>query len=708
MSKLLENDNVVLELKRIALVGNPNTGKTSLFNRLTGLNQKVGNYAGVTVDKKTGHTRLASGKRIEVVDLPGTYSLYPRSADEKIVYEVLSDKNHSAHPDAVVVVADASNLQRHLMLLTQVLDLGLPAVLVLNMMDVAESEGIEIDPEKLGEFLGGLPVCSTNAREGDGLNTLYAALESFSKGFTPPPTYLPLQAWLGKSTKAELLVQLPTNGAIYKAAQAWLQERPQAADYATFEKLAEREGYVREALQAKEAELRYEKITNMLKFVVRKKTTQGSHRKFTQKLDKIILHPVGGYAVFLGVMFLIFQAIFAWASWPMDLIDGAFAEVSSLIKNSLPAGVFTDLLAEGVVPGIGGVAIFVPQIALLFGFLALLEESGYMSRVVFLMDRLMRPFGLSGRSVVPLISGMACAVPAIMATRTIDDWKDRLLTIFVTPFMSCSARLPVYTTLIALVIPQEMLFGFFNLQGAVLLGLYLLGIVAALVTALVMKGFVRTQEKGFLLLELPTYKMPRWENVLLLVWEKARVFLWEAGRIVFAISIILWVGASYGPGDAQQEAISAIPAQTLSTEDYEKAVANAKLSNSYIGYLGQVIQPVIKPLGYDWKIGIALVASFAAREVFVGTLATLYSVGEEDEGPLLARMQQATWPDGSPIYTLATGLSLMVFYAFAMQCMSTLAVVVRETKSWKWAAWQALYMTALAYAAAGLVYQVLS
>jgi ferrous iron transport protein B len=408
---------------------------------------------------------------------------------------------------------------------------------------------------------------------------------------------------------------------------------------------------------------------------------------------------------------IIFQAIYAWAEWPMNLIDTVFLTLSQQTKAWLPAGALTNLLAEGIIPGLGGIVIFIPQIALLFAFIFVLEETGYMARVVFIMDRLMRPFGLNGKSVVPLISGVACAIPAIMATRTIDNWKDRLLTILVTPLMSCSARLPVYTLLIALVVPTYHLWGIVNVQGLVLLGMYLLGLIAALGSAALFRLFIQVRSKSFLVMELPLYKTPRWKNVLITLWEKSRIFVWEAGKVIMAISVILWVGAAYGPEARIQQALEAVPKPAVSgvTEvEYENQLATARLENSYIGLLGQQIEPVIRPLGYNWQIGIALITSFAAREVFVGSMATIYSVGEdfEENESLLQRMQNEINPQtGRPVYTLASGLSLMVFYAFAMQCMSTLAIVYRETKSWKWPLFQTVYMTALAYLTSLIIYQ---
>ena len=655
-------------MKKIALVGNPNAGKSSVFNQLTGLNQQVGNYPGITVDKISG-TFIHEGQEIEVLDLPGTYSLYPRSEDEKIVYQLLSTPSHPDFPDLVVVVADASNLERNLLLFTQVYDLRIPVILVLNMMDIAQKRGIELDLFKLRALFGNIPVIPFNARKGIGLGALKDSILSDKKH----ARYVPF---------------IPD----YK-----LNDTPPS-----------------EEEQVLETKQRYKKIKELLKFTVKVPASTSSEKRFSKRLDRIVVHPIFGYLLFLGILFLLFQAVYSLAEWPMNLIDTVFLSLSGWTKSVLPGGLFTNLLAEGIIPGIGGVVIFVPQIALLFFFIVILEESGYMARVVFIMDRLMRPFGLNGKSVVPLISGVACAIPAIMATRTIAQWKERIITILVTPLMSCSARLPVYTLLIALVIPDENVWGF-GLQGITLFGLYMVGLFAALVVALVLKYILKTEERSFLVLELPSYKMPRWNSIILTLWEKVRLFIFEAGKIILAISIVLWVLASFGPRERRLAAVEAIPKPLSQDEEvlktYENQVQTTLLENSWIGLLGKGIEPAIRPLGYDWKIGIALITSFAAREVFVGSMATIYSVGEdfEENETLMERMRAELNPNtGLPVYTMATGISLMLFYAFAMQCMSTLAIVYRETKTWKWPIIQTLYMTGLAYLAALLAYQLLA
>lgn len=651
---------------KIALVGNPNTGKSSVFNLLTGLRQHVGNFPGVTVDKKVGTVTIA-GESHTVVDLPGTYSIYPRSADEQVVYNTLSNSTNPDYPDAVVVVADASNLERNLFLFSQVYDLSIPCVLVLNMTDIAQRKGISIDQQQLEATFPGASIVAMNARVG-----------------------------LGKDRLIQSLNDLFTIGS--KNWRAFLPEH----HLAPIEDLKDQE---------QEAEARYAKITELMPIIVR---VQPVERKSAGSIDRWLVHPVFGYLIFAVILLVIFQFIFAFASVPMDYIDASFTELSGWISNQLPSGVLSDLISQGIIPGIGGVVVFVPQIALLFFFISLLEESGYLARVVFIMDRLMRPLGLNGKSVVPLLSSVACAIPGIMATRTISDWKERIITIMVAPLMSCSARIPVYTLLIALVIPNERVLGVLNIQGLVLFGLYSLGLISALVVAAIMKGLIRSKDRGFLLLELPSYKTPQWKNVGITVLEKVRVFVTDAGKVILAISIILWALASYGPGDSMSRATVSAEKKAktlrLSPDETGQLVASEQLEKSYMGHLGKAIEPIIQPIGYDWKIGISLITSFAAREVFVGSLATIYAVQDEGEENkrLIDRLRAEKNPDGSPVYSLASGVSLMIFYVYAMQCMATLAVVKRETKSWKWPIIQVSFMGVLAYLGALLAFNLLS
>lgn len=650
---------------KIALLGNPNTGKSSIFNLLTGLRQHVGNFPGVTVDKKTGSLTIDSVQH-ELIDFPGTYSIYPHSKDEEVVYSILSDKNHKDYPDLALVVVDASNLRRNLFLFSQVYDLGIPTIMVMNMSDVATRKGISLNQERLQKAFPAATIVSSNARVGLGKERILEAIKE--KELLGHEPFL-LNAKLAESTDI--------------------------------------------ASQEAEAEHRYSKINDLVKLVEveRKVKTEDS---FTNKLDRILIHPVFGYLIFAAILLVIFQFIFSFATIPMDLIDGAFAQLADWTSATLPPGVFTELLSEGIISGIGGVVIFIPQIALLFFFIAILEESGYLARVVFIMDRLMRPFGLNGKSVVPLMSSVACAIPGVMATRTIADWKERMITILVAPLMSCSARIPVYTLLIALVIPETTVGGIFNLQGLVLFALYSLGVIAALFIAIILKWLIRTKEKGFLLLELPSYKAPRWGNVGITVIEKVKIFVLDAGKIILAISIVLWFLASYGPSNSMEEASKNAEKVALEMNLDEEAtndlVSSVKLEKSYIGIMGKTIEPVIQPLGYDWKMGISLITSFAAREVFVGTLATIYAVHDDGEKnqPLIEKLRNETTAEGRPVYNLASGLSLMVFYVFAMQCMATLAVVKRETKSWKWPFIQIGYMGVLAYLGAYITYTFFS
>ena len=699
---------------KIALLGNPNSGKSSLFNHLTGLNQKIGNFPGVTVEKKSGFCALPDGSTAEIIDLPGIYSIYPRSLDEQIVAEVLLDHHSPSTPEKIVVIADATNLKRGFLLLTQIIDLGLPTILALNMMDLVAKAGISYDFISLSKKLG-VPVVPINARNGIGLEPLK---EWLVKPLAPPtkPVFTIWKEVEGAIKELRLTLGLDND---YEAYQ--FLEQPGSLKFLSAEKKKTVDS-VRTAyeffpgkFQGAETILRYSFIQDLLNSVTLK-NTDNSWKKYSSQLDKILTHKIGGYLIFFGILFLIFQSIFAWAEGPMDLIDSLFAQISSSLSSVLPDGPLTRLVTEGIVPGIGGILIFIPQIAILFAFISILEESGYMARVVFLMDKIMRKFGLNGKSVVPLMSGVACAIPAIMATRTIDNWKERIITIMVTPLMSCSARLPVFTILIALIVPDTKALGFFSLQGLALMGLYLLGFVAALGSAWVMNLIIRIKERSYFMMELPTYRIPKWSNVGFTILEKTKSFVWQAGKVILAISIILWVLASYGPGNTLNKARETVREESknlrLTEQGFEDRVAAFKLEHSYAGMIGKGIEPVISPLGFDWKIGIALITSFAAREVFVGTMATIYSIGsvnEDDASTIKERMGQEVNPEtGGPRFTPAVGFSLLVFYTFAMQCMSTLAVVYRETKGWKWPMIQLLYMTALAYLSAFTVYQILS
>ncbi len=695
----------------IALVGNPNSGKSTLFNLLTGLNQKTGNFPGVTVDKKSGSFTTADGRIIRVTDLPGTYSIYPKTLDEQIVQEVFLDQSHPNHPDIAVVVADATNLKRNLLLFTQVKDLGIPCVLVLNMIDIAHQRELKIDLRGLSIDLG-VKVIATNSHSGVGVKALKEILSKPLVASKKP--FYDIQS-LAPDTISQIQqnFNLQENYRAYQYAQQ--TERLTFLDEAEKEKIREiksKNQFDNIPAQSQETIGRYQLISDIIDHnIIKPNEDQG--RSISQRIDKVVTHKVFGYFIFFALLILIFQSIFAWAEGPMDFIEGGISQFGSWVKSSLPSGVLNDLLTDGIIAGLAGVLVFIPQIAILFAFISLLEESGYMSRAVFLMDKIMRKFGLNGKSVVPLISGMACAIPAIMATRNIDSWKDRLITIFVTPFMSCSARLPVYTILIGLVVPETHVGGIFNTQGLVLMGLYLLGFLAAIFSAIGMKYLLKVKERSYFIMELPDYKLPQWKNVLLTIYMKCRTFTVEAGKVIIAISIILWVLASYGSGNQFNNAEEIVKAEnpTLSQDEYEIVLNSHLLEHSYAGQFGKAIEPLIRPLGYDWKIGIALITSFAAREVFVGTMSTIYSIGAEDddETTIRERLRQEVDPKtGAPMYTMELGFSLMVFYAFAMQCMSTLAIVYRETKGWKWPMLQMTYMTAVAYLSALLTYNIFS
>lgn len=689
----------------VALIGNPNTGKSSVFNDLTGLNQKVGNYPGITVEKKEGVCKLERGVKAHVLDLPGTYSLNASSLDESVVIELLLNKNDKDYPDVAVLVSDVENLKRNLLLFTQIKDLKIPVILVINMSDVMKRKGISIDISNLEKSLE-TRVVLYSSREKKGLSELKEIIVAYKKlTINSLINITDIDKDYFEGLKKTFPKQL-----VYKL---WLVitqdvnfgnlDRDKVKDSSNFQ--TKPISYLKR-LQQKETIKRYLFINNVLKrsYLLDPK----SATDFGSKLDRILIHKFWGYAIFFLILLTIFQAIFDWSSYPMDAIDSAFSQLSSFSKAQLPSGIFTSLLSEGIIPGIGGIVIFIPQIAFLFMFISVLEESGYMSRVVFLMDRVMRRYGLSGKSIVPLISGTACAIPAIMATRNIENWKERLITILVTPFITCSARLPVYLILISLVIPDERFLGI-NAQGLTLMGLYLLGFLAAIFSAYILNKILKIKSKTFFVVEMPNYKLPLLRNVLFTVLEKTKSFVFEAGKIILSISILLWVLASNGIGEKFNNAETVINQSQYETlAGYNNKLSAYKLEHSILGNIGKSIEPIISPLGYDWKIGIAIVTSFAAREVFVGTLATIYSVESDKEETIRERMSNEIREDGTPLFGLASGISLMIFYAFAMQCMSTLAVVKKETNSWKWPAAQLIIMTIIAYLAALLVYQLIS
>ncbi len=694
----------------VALVGNPNSGKTTLFNALTGLNQKVGNFPGITVDKKVGAcqiSQLASKNKIdtEFIDLPGSYSLYPKSMDESISFQVLCDPKNEHHPDVNIIIVDASNLKRSLCLATQVIDLKTPCILALNMMDLIEKDGIKIYLKLLEEKLG-VAVVPINARKKIGIGNLKQAILNVKdrenkNSFVDIKNLCPnliedIQKLLNKASDYNAF-QIACN---YKTITDFSNQ-----DKDKLDDIIGEHKFIAKRLQATETVRRYKAIDQLLEECV-EYPENSKNNSLTQKLDNILTHPIYGFAIFLCVLFLIFQAVFSWSEYPMEVIDNSISQLSQFVANALPEGALNSLIVDGIIAGLGGIVIFVPQIAFLFAFIAILEDTGYMSRVSFITDKLLRGFGLSGRSIIPLLSGAACAIPAVMSARTIPNWKERIITIMVVPLMSCAARLPVYTLLISMMIPAEQKWFIFNLQGLTMMGFYLIGFISAILIAWLMKYIIKSKERSYFVMEMPTYKTPDWKTVFYTIIEKVKVFLIDAGKIIIAISIVLWALSSYGPAYKFDE----IELKYQNTENAEVVIASEKLESSYAGIIGKSIEPVIAPLGFDWRIGISLITSFAAREVFVGTMSTIYSVGDADNTKSIReKLMSHKNPDtGEAFFTPAVALSLMLFYAFAMQCMSTLAIVFRETNGWKWPVIQFVYMSALAYLASLIAYQLLS
>jgi len=698
----------------VALIGNPNTGKTSLFNELTGLNQKVGNYPGVTVDKKEGSSKLQSNLKAIITDLPGTYSINPTSLDETIVLKTLLNSKSEKTPDVIVVVADIENLKRNLLLFSQIKDLEIPTVLAINMADQMKRKGITVDIKLLEKELGNeVVLISVRKDSGKGVEEVKKAIvKSYNSAKAFPlcnvnnridPAYFDrLKEINPKYSIYELWLMITQNSFPDKISK---EEKQALLTFKNDSKNLKK-------YQHKETIYRYQKINEILKKTYLVDRSKASDLR--AKLDKVFTHKIFGYVLFFTVLLVIFQSIFDWASLPMDLIDTAFANLSSYVNKNMPVGVLNNLISEGIIPGIGGIIIFIPQIAILFLFISLLEETGYMSRVVFLMDKIMRRFGMSGKSIIPLISGTACAIPAVMATRNISGWKERLITILVTPFTTCSARLPVYAIIIALIIPDKKIFGFLNLQGLTLLSLYILGFATAIIAAVILHKTLKVKSTSFFVVEMPDYKLPSLKNVFFDVVEKTKAFIFGAGKIILSISVVLWFLASNGPqsyADVEKNITEKTANQEISEVKLNQMIASSKLENSYIGIMGKSIEPAIKPLGYDWKIGIALISSFAAREVFVGTLATIYSVESDgdDITTIKQRMASEINPEtGTKRFNFPVGMSLLVFYAFAMQCMATLAIVKRETKSWKWPLIQFFGMGVLAYLCSFIVFQILS
>lgn len=691
---------------KVALIGNPNVGKTSVFNHLTGLNQQVGNYPGITVDKKVGISKLNETTRAKIIDLPGTYSLNASSIDENVVIELLLNKNDEDFPDVVVVVTEVENLKRNLLLFTQIKDLEIPTLLVINMSDRMKLKGIELNIPHLEAALK-TKIALVSSRKNLGIDAIKELILNY-KSLSIEPC---LNASSIDPEYFDRLRKAFPNQLLYKL---WLVIT-QDVNFLNLQRKEIENNFTKshnelKRLQQKETIKRYQFINDTLK--IGQNIDKSKASDIQTKLDNILTHKVFGYLIFFGILLLIFQSIFDWSSVPMDFIDSTFANLSSYAKTALPPGKFTDLISDGIIPGIGGIVIFIPQIAFLFLFISVLEESGYMSRVVFLMDKIMRKFGLSGKSIVPLISGTACAIPAIMGTRNIENWKERLVTILVTPFITCSARLPVYAILISLIIPEKRIVGL-SLQGLTLMSLYFIAFLMAIASAYLLNRVLKLKCKSYFVVEMPSYKVPMLKNVGINVLEKTKAFVTGAGKIILALSVILWFLGSHGTAnfDNAEKIISKKHANTdLAKGAFEDQVNAFKLENSYIGMMGKSIEPIIRPLGYDWKIGVAVVSSFAAREVFVGTLATIYSVGSqgENEGTIKLKMAEDINPEtGKKIFNFATGISLLLFYAFAMQCISTLAIVKKETNSWKWPMIQLFFMSGLAYVSALIAYQLL-
>lgn len=678
----------------VALIGNPNTGKTSLFNLLTGANQKVGNYPGITTEKKTGTFSLKNKTKVNLIDLPGTYSLNTQSIDEKVTLDILLDKSNVNHPSLILVVAEAENLKKNLLLFTQIRDLNIPTYLIINMEDVMKKKNINIDIEKLSEEFNH-KVILISTRNKTGIIEIYDSIENISNhSFSKTIDLESLNPEYFKALKVENEEDLYVN---------WLKKSNE-----NLENEAEKQKLKK--IQHQETIKRYQYIQEILNKTYTKKPEEG--KEFTSKVDKILTHKIFGFLIYIFILFVIFQAIFDWQEIPKGWIESGMGLLTDFIANTLPEGMFNDMITKGLLAGITGVLIFVPQIAFLFLFLSILEESGYMSRVVYMMDKVMKPFGMSGKSVVPLLSGNACAIPAIMATRNIENWKERIITILVTPFSTCSARIPVYTIIIGLIIPNENVFGFIGKQALALMLLYLLGFVTAIVSAWILSKIIKYQYKNYFIIELPNYKVPFLRNVVLNVYEKTKSFVVDAGKIIVLLSIVLWFLGSHGYSDAFKNADSIVKSQNIGLKalELEDKIAAHQLENSYLGTMGKVIEPAIKPLGYDWKIGIGLIASFAAREVFVSTLSTIYSINSasEDTETIAQRMKNEIDPITlKPVYSFATGISILLFYAFAMQCISTIAIVKKETNSWKYTLLQTFFMTGLAYLAAWMVYNFL-
>ncbi len=703
----------------IALVGNPNTGKSTIFNALTGLRQKIANYPGITVEQKVG-TSIIGGVLHKIIDLPGAYSLNYKKLDERIAYETLiGSYEHEEIPDLALVVVDSSNLDRNLYLATQVMDLGIPVMLILNMSDVAKGKGISINPDLISNSLG-VPVVAISAKNKSDIDQLKQKISESDLEVPEPLKWGPddslkeamnllINEWIKpytnipESARSIEALRLISEGEFNNAFYQFEKEEKGKSTIKKARELVEKGGG---NPMATEVLSRYNFIGECTSNA--SSITSQTKASLTDRIDAVVTHKVAGPVIFTLVLLFMFQAIFSWATPFMDMIDLLFVEGGNWVANTLPEGMLNDLLVDGVIAGLGGVVIFLPQILFLFFFIYVLEGTGYMARAAFVMDGFMTKVGLHGRSVVPLMSGFACAIPGIMATRTIENWRDRIITIMVLPFMACSARLPVYALMIAAFIPSTTILGIFTLQGITFFGLYIFGIVMAVLAAFVMKRIFPTGQQTPFIMELPAYKMPKWSVVFQNTAERGKVFITEAGKIIVAISIVLWFLASFPKTEMP------VLTQTDNTEynssfDVTENPESYQLRHSFAGQFGKIIEPVIEPLGFDWKIGIGLITSFAAREVMVGTLNTIYSIEEEDgeSSTLKEKLINDVNPEtGQPVYSIATAISLMIFFALAMQCMSTIAIVKRETNSWKWPTAMFVYMTALAYLSSFIAFQI--
>lgn len=688
-------------MQKVALVGNPNSGKSSLFNQLTGLNQKTGNYPGVTVEQMSGEVHLDAKSKIKLIDLPGAYSIHPTSYEERVVTQVLTDRSHPDHPELVIYVLDVQEIEKQSLLLSQISSLQIPLILVLNKSDLRDQSPFEYDKDQIAKKLE-IPVIEVSRINRRQVAQLKAQIEMALND-----KKIPNKLFDDHHFFDQFAVELSALNLEDESYISYLR-KVHAPIYQNTGKSYAFDTFV--PLQVEETLSRFEQLQSSGIF---KKKSARNGNTWHDKIDPLLTHPILGPFIFLLLMIGVFQVIYHWAAYPMEWIEWAFNESSEVLAPFLGSGWFSSLVLEGIIPGIAGVMVFIPQIALLFFMIAILEETGYMARIAYLLDHLMRRFGMSGRSMVALISGGACAIPAIMSTRTINSPKERLITILVTPFIGCSARLPIYIVLISFAVPSVLYFGFLDSRVVLFIMLYLLGIIAALGTGYVLKRLFHNEAlESHFIIELPEYKLPHLKSVGITMWVKTKSFITEAGKIIFFISIILWFLAKFGPPGEIDAAIANISQQEqfmdMTSEEIHKAEASAALRASFIGRMGTWIEPVIRPLGFDWKIGIGLISSFAAREVFVGTMSTIYSLdGEEEEESLLKeKMKNEVHRDsGKPVYTYAASLSLLVFYVFAMQCMSTLAVVKRETGSWRYPILQFVFMTALAYICSFIVYQ---